>query len=303
MVLTTIQRIFKAGLVSFWRNGWLSSAAVAVMALSLFVITALLLSNVAADSLLGQLENKVDISVYFKQEVAENDILKVKSELETLGEVREVGYVSAETALEQFKTRHKENSVLLQSLEELGSNPLEASVTIKAAQASQYEAISLFLENGRYKHLIDKVNFRQNQTMIDKLTAIIGASRRAGIAASLALIAIAVLVTFNTIRLAIFTSREEISVMRLVGASNWHIRGPFIIEGVLYGAGGSLLALLILLPITNAISPFLFNFTQSIDIWQYVKDNFWAIAALQTVIGVFLGITSSSIAIRRYLKA
>jgi len=233
-MLLNFQRIIKSGAVSFWRNVWLSTAAVAIMVLNLFVISSFLLGNVVADSLLNSLENKIDISVYFKQDTEEKDILSVKSELMSLGEIKDVNYVSAEEALSQFKERHKGNSILLQSLEEVGDNPFEAALSVKTRQASQYEAVSLFLENGKYKNLIDGVDFRQNQAMIDKLTYIVGASRKVGGVVSLTFIFIAVLVTFNTIRLAIFSAKEEISVMRLVGASNWFIRLPFVAEGLFY---------------------------------------------------------------------
>jgi len=301
-MLLNFQRIIKSGAVSFWRNVWLSTAAVAIMVLNLFVISSFLLGNVVADSLLSSLENKIDISVYFKQDTEEKDILSVKSELMSLGEIKDVNYVSAEEALSQFKERHKGNSILLQSLEEVGDNPFEAALSVKTRQASQYEAVSLFLENGKYKNLIDGVDFRQNQAMIDKLTYIVGASRKVGGVVSLTFIFIAVLVTFNTIRLAIFSAKEEISVMRLVGASNWFIQGPFMVEGILYGLVASLVTMLIFAPVLSNIAPYLYNFTQSVDIWQYFKDNFWALAALQTAIGVSLGTLSSFIAIRRYLK-
>ena len=301
-MLLNFQRIIKSGAVSFWRNVWLSTAAVAIMVLNLFVISSFLLGNMVADSLLNSLENKIDISVYFKQDTEEKDILSVKSELMSLGEIKDVNYVSAEEALSQFKERHKGNSILLQSLEEVGDNPFEAALSVKTRQASQYEAVSLFLENGKYKNLIDGVDFRQNQAMIDKLTYIVGASRKVGGVVSLTFIFIAVLVTFNTIRLAIFSAKEEISVMRLVGASNWFIQGPFMVEGILYGLVASLVTMLIFAPVLSNIAPYLYNFTQSVDIWQYFKDNFWALAALQTAIGVSLGTLSSFIAIRRYLK-
>lgn len=273
------------------------------MVLNLFVISSFLLANVVADSLLNSLENKIDISVYFKQDAEEKDILSVKSELMSLGEIKDVNYVSADEALSQFKERHKGNSILLQSLEEVGDNPFEAALSVKTKQASQYEAVSLFLENGKYKNLIDGVDFRQNQAMINKLTYIVDSSRKVGVVVSLTFIFIAVLVTFNTIRLAIFSAKEEISVMRLVGASNWFIQGPFMVEGILYGLAASLVTMLIFAPVLSNTAPYLYNFTQSVDIWQYFKDNFWALAALQTAIGVSLGTLSSFIAIRRYLKA
>lgn len=302
MLLINLQRIIKSGLISFWRNVWVSTAAIAIMVLSLLTISGLLLSNAITDSLLNNLESKVDVSVYFKQGAEEEEVLKVKTELADLGEVKTVDYISSEDALKEFKIKHKDDSVLMQSLQELDGNPLESSINIKAKQASQYEAISLFLENGKYKNLITKVDFKQNQKMIDRLVSIVATARSAGIGISLGLIFIAVLVTFNTIRFAIYTAKEEISVMRLVGASNWYIGGPFVVEGILYGLVGSILALIIFAPLISNISPFLYNFTQTIDIWQYFKDNFWAIFMFQTGFGIFLGILSSVVAIRRYLK-
>ena len=108
-------------------------------------------------------------------------------------------------------------------------------MNIKAQDPREYESISRFLESDNFKNIVSKINFRQNQPVIEKLTAILKASRALGFGITLALSAIAILVAFNTIRLAIYTSRDEISIMRLVGASNAYIRGPFIMEGVLHG--------------------------------------------------------------------
>jgi len=301
-MITTIFRVIKYGFQGFWRNGLLSAATILVMVLALIVFQGLMVFGVISKTAVASLQDKIDISVYFKQDTEEKDILSVRSELMSLGEIKDVNYVSADEALSQFKERHKGNSILLQSLEEVGDNPFEAALSVKTKQASQYEAVSLFLENGKYKNLIDGVDFRQNQAMIDKLTYIVGASRKVGGVVSLTFIFIAVLVTFNTIRLAIFSAKEEISVMRLVGASNWFIQGPFMVEGILYGLVASLVTMLIFAPVLSNIAPYLYNFTQSVDIWQYFKDNFWALAALQTAIGVSLGTLSSFIAIRRYLK-
>ena len=113
----------------------------------------------------------------------------------------------------------------------MGDNPLEASLNIKAKLIDNYESIASFLESTRFSAMVDTVNYRQNQKVIEKLSSILSTVRNSGFIAILVLGFIAVLVTFNTIRLKIYSMREEIGVMRLVGASNWYIRGPFIIEG------------------------------------------------------------------------
>lgn len=299
----TFKRIIKSGLKSFQRNGWLSAATVSIMVLTLLVVTTLLILNVVAGAVLFSLQEKIDVSVYFKLEASEEDILVVKSQLEKLEEVERVDYTSREEALRKFRERHKDNPYLIQSLQELGENPLEASLNVKAQEASQYEAISQFLEGIYYNNIIDKVDYRQNKEVIEKLSGIVANVKMAGLSLSGVLILIVILVTFNAIRLAIYSSREEIKIMRLVGANNWFIRGPFIVEGVLYGLISSLITLGIFYPIFYFVSPKLSGFLPIEDLFSYLQANFWALLVLLLGIGIVLGVVSSFIAIRKYLRA
>lgn len=298
----SFKRIIKWGFKNFWRNGWLSMATVSIMALTLLVITVLLMVNVIANAVLENLENKIDISVYFKLETPEQDILVVKSQLEELKEVEDVAYVSQEEALIKFKEKHKDNPILLQSLEELDINPLEASLNIRARETSQYASINQFLESVYYQELIDKVNYMQNKEVIEKLSKIITDVKTVGLGVTLLLTLIVFLVTFNAIRLAIYSSREEINVMRLVGASNWFIRGPFIVEGILYGIIATLVTLIILYPVFYFLSPKLSGFLPIEDIFAYFQANLLGFGLLLLVIGVILGTFSSFVAVRKYLK-
>ena len=300
--MITFKRIIKSGLKSFWRNGWLSAATISVMVLTLLVISTLLMLNVIASAVLLNLQEKIDISVYFKLEADEEDILVVKSQLEKLAEVERVEYVSRDDALERFRERHKDNPYLIQSLQELGENPLEASLNIKAQEASQYETISTFLEGIYYSNIIDKVDYRQNKEVIDRLSSLIANVKLGGLILSGIMILIVLLVTFSAIRLAIYSSRGEIKIMRLVGANNWFIRGPFIIEGILYGIISSLLTVGVLYPVFYFISPKISGFLPIEDFFVYFQANVWAFLVLLLVIGVGLGAISSFIAIRKYLK-
>lgn len=297
-----IKRITKGGIVNFWRNGWVSFATVLVMVLTLFVAGSLILSNVILTSVLDTLEKKVDITVYFKLDAPEDDILAVRNSLITLGEVSSVEYVSRADALRHFEERHRENALITQSLQELGENPLGASLNVQATDPSHYEAISNFLEANALNSILDKINFRQNQFVIERLSSILQTSRRVGIAASLLLCGVAFLVAFNTIRMAIYTSREEIKVMKLVGASNWYTQGPFLVEGFLHGFFASIIATLAFFPITYWLSPKAKAFFGGPDLSIYYTTHILEFFLVLFLGGVVIGIVSSSIAIRRYLR-
>lgn len=301
-IKTALRRVAKAGALSFWRNRWISTATILIMVITLGLITGLFLTSVVADTILKDLEEKVDISVYFKIDTPESEVLKIKTELEGISDVKEVEYISRETALAKFEEGHQNNPLIIKSLEELGDNPLEASLNIKARIIDDYEGIAAFLESPRFAGYVDTVNYRQNQKVIEKLSSILSTIRRSGLIAILVLAFIAVLVTFNTIRLTIYSMREEVGVMRLVGASNWYIRGPFIVEGILHGFIASALTTILFYPMIWIISPKVSVFLTGIDLIGYLNNNFWSIFLLQTLVGIFLGVISSLIAMRRYLK-
>ncbi len=301
-MLITILRLIKSGWLSFWRNRWLSSAAISMMTLAILGLTSLVLINVLITSLAANLEDKIDISVYFNLGTKENDILDLRGELVRLDEVKSVEYVSTDEALERFKEKHQDNYVLMQSLEELDNNPLEASLNVKAQQASQYETIVSFFSQGSYDHIIDKINYLENKAVISRLTSITSGIRQIGFIILLILALLAVLVSFNTIRLTIYSSRKEIKVMKLVGASNWFVRGPFVIEGALYGVIAAFIALLILLPVVWYISPKLTNYLPGTNLFNYFQAHFLTLFLLQIIAGIALGTASSLVAIRRYLS-
>lgn len=296
------KRVIKAGIVSFWRNGWVSVATILVMVLAVFMVGALLFSNVLLTSSLTRIEEKVDISVYFKTTAQEDEVLDLRDSLAALSEVKNVEYVSREEALAQFESRHVNNALITQSLDELGENPLGANLNVRAKSPDQYESIARFLESGAYDNIIDKVNYRQNKIVIDRLSNILAASRALGFGATLILALIAVLVTFNTVRLAIHVNREEIRIMRLVGAANNFIRGPFIIEGILYGVIAGVFVMALFYPLTYWLGPKTVRFFGGPDLFQYFMANFFEILLLLVATGVILGSISSFIATRKYLK-
>ncbi|MEK7067443.1 MAG: permease-like cell division protein FtsX [Patescibacteria group bacterium] len=302
MIKTNLWRILKSGWQSFVRNYWLSTATVAVMILALLVISGLMLFNVMTQAVVANLEGRVDVSVYFNKDTEEAKILKLRQELVALNEVKSVDYISEDEALKRFQERHKGDEALLQSLQELEQNPLEASLNIKAHYVSQYEAVSNYLVQDRFQGIIEKINYKQNKEIIDRLTRLTNNLQKGGWVVSLALGLLAILVSFNTVRLTMFNWRDEISVMRFVGASSWFIRGPFLVEGVIYGVCSALVTLILLFPMLYVVSPKITSFLSEVDLLYYYRANFWEFLFLLLAIGIVLGGASSLIAIRRYLR-
>jgi cell division transport system permease protein len=302
MYRTNFLRIIKTGFQNFWRNSWLSAATISIIVLTLFVIASLLLLNVVTQSVVASLENKVDVSAYFNSASPETDILAIRQELIKLPEVKSAEYVSKDEALKQFKDRHSDNPTLLQSLSELNDNPLQPSLNIKAQSAAQFETIVSFLEQSKYATLIDKVNYHQNKEVIDRVSNLASNIGRGGLIASFILALMAVFVTFNTVRLTMYNWKDEISVMRLVGASNWYIRGPFVVEGIIYGILAALATLIVLYPVLYFVSPKITSFLPEVDLFYFFEANVGQILILLVGVGAALGSLSSLIAIRRYLR-
>lgn len=303
-----IKRIIKSGFVSFWRNGVVSFASILVMTMTLFVLGSILFVNATLDASLTQIRNKVDINVYFVTTAPEEDILALKSSIETLPEVANIEYVSRERALAEFKLRHENDQLTLQALDELGENPLGANLNIRAKETSQYEGIASFLEeesilsNNNKIPIIDKVNYLQNKTAIDKLTKIVDSAEKFWFIIITLLVIASLIISFNTIRLAIYTSKDEISVMKLVGASNSYIRGPFVFEGIMYGVTAGIITLILFYPFTVWLGPLTENFFSDINLFDYYIDKFSKIFLIVLGSGVLLGALSSYIAVWKYLK-
>ncbi len=305
-MFTSIKRIVRAGFIGFWRNAFVSLSAIFVMSVTLIVVGGVMLTNELLTISLEQIKDKVDINVYMVTTAEEATVLALKTSLETLPDVELVRYTSREDALTEFRNRHRSDELTIQALEELGDNPLGASLAIKAKDTAQYESIAKFLDEQQSaenseKPLIDRVNFLQNKKAIDDLTAIIAAIDQSSFIAMVILIAASVLITFNTIRLAIYTSREEISIMRLVGASNMFIRGPFMLQGVMYGLIAGVLTLLVLYPIVLWLGPHTESFF-GLNIFNHFVNHFAYLFGVLVGSGVVLGVVSSTLAVARYLR-
>ncbi len=309
MLWVTTKRIFKSGLLNFIRNGFVSLSSVLVMTITLFIITSVILLGGFLNYSLDQVKNKVDINVYFVTTATDTDILSIKKSLEAIPEVSSVEYISRDQALINFKEKHKGDDLTLQALTELGDNPLGATLNIKAKDPSQYAGIAKYLDNmsnGLLSqgslNIIDKVNYAQNKIIIDRLTNIINSANMIGIWFAIVFVFISIVVTFNTIKLTIFMARDEISVMRLVGASNMYVKGPFVIGGLLCGIISAIIILISFAVITFAINHYYGSYFVGFDLFKYYILNFLQIFGIIFGSGIILGSLSSYLAVHKYLK-
>ncbi len=304
--MTGFRRIMKSGWVNFLRNGLVSWAAVLVVSITLSVIASLIFLQAVLHFSLDQIKDKVDVTIYFNTGAPEEKILGFKTSLEKLPEVASVSYTSAAEALRLFRERHANDYPTIQALDEINDNPLGAYLNVKAKEVSQYESIAKFMESDNALALgsasiISNVNYHQNKLVIDRLNNIISGAQKLGFVITIILIAISIIITFNTIRLTIFISKEEIGVMRLVGASKTRTRGPFLVEGAVYGTIATIVTLLLLWPATAWLGHNMTDFL-GLNLYDYYLTNFLQIVVIVLCSGVLLGIISSSLAIRKYLN-
>ena len=280
----------------------MSLASIFVMTVALFVIGTTLLVDQLLIASLQNIQSRVDINVYFTTDAPVEEVQSLQVALENLPEVASVTYTSREDSLAQYREVNRNDEVAIQALEELDDNPFGASLAVQAVETSQYEGVAFFLdEQTEYQPLIDYINFNDNREAIERLTNIINAVEQATFFIMLILVVAAVLITFNTIRLAIYTTRDEIGVMRLVGASNMYIRGPFMLQGVMYGFIAGVLALLIMYPMVLWLGPKTEAFFE-FNVLHYFVSDFGMIFLVIVGIGMVLGLLSSILAVARYLR-
>ena len=273
------------------------------MMVAIFVFTSLFIFKGMSDYLIKQAEKRIDISVYFKKYVPEEKITEVKDSLYKFSPgIESISYVSENEAKVLFIEKHKNDKLYLEALREVGDNPFLASLDIKAKSPDFYAKISDFLTKGPYKEKIERVSYYQNKDIINKLFSLTNNINKGGIAFFILVVILVFLIVFNTVKLTILAFNEEISTMKLVGASNWFVRGPFLVQGALYGLISLLLIDLLFYSSFIFISPKFQEWFFNFNLIGFFRSNFLNILLWQIVFALFLGVISSFLAVRKYLK-
>lgn len=296
-----------AGLRGFYRNRTVSLSSIFILTITLSIVTSFYLSRAIFDYTLDQIREKVDVRVYFTVDATPEQVSDIQAKLRGLSQVKSVTYTSKEDALTDFKKKHEGDQLTLQALDELGSNPFGASLSIVAKDTSQYEAIAKQLSVGSgllgdSANAVDKINYYQLKDSIDKLNNIIGWTNTVGFWISIVFILMSCMIVYNTIRLAIFVYRDEIAVMKLVGASNMFIRGPFVVEAMMYSLVATTISLVLFFPATIWVTKKTVFFFEGMNIHQYYVDHFFELAGMLLLSGAILSVISSLLAVRKYLK-
>jgi cell division transport system permease protein len=303
MFILSFLRIIKFGLQDIVRNFWLSLVTITIMVLALFSINMLLLVDMATQSAVSLVKEKIDVSLYLKPDAEEDKILALKSEISNFSQVKEVKYISKAEALENFKAKRQANPEILEALKVLGKNPLSPSLIIKSKNIDQYDELITNL-NKIDSDIIESRNFDDHKESLAKINAISRKINEIGVLISFIFVVITLLVVFNAIRVAIYTHKREIGIMRLVGASNWFVRSPFLVSAIIYALLGVLIIIAIFYPFLVIVQPYVETFFSGYDInlVGYFNNNFINIFGMEFLGAVFINILASYTAIRRYSK-
>ncbi|NBP55820.1 ABC transporter permease [bacterium] len=306
LFFSTIIRSIKYGFQNFGRNIFLSIATTSIMVLTLFGLGFFMVINQISSDALSGIQARVDISVYLKEGLEESQVNDFISYVKSIEGVRETNLITKEMALEKFKETYKDNPSIIQSLQVLDENPLPVTLTVKAESSDFYQSINDTLLASKYKEsTIQETDYQKSTSkeIIDRLNNVIKVTRNVGISVIVVLATIAVLITYNTIRLTLYSYRQEIEIMRLVGANDTQIKGPFFVEGVLFGVFGTFISFLILFVVVLLISQTITSFISGAQSpSEYVLNKSFLIIGIQLTVGIILGVGSSLIAINRYLK-
>lgn len=303
-MFVSFYRVLKFALQDFLRNFWLSVITITFIVLALLTVNFLIVFTLISDEAVEVIKEKIDISVYFNPGVEENKVRSVESHLLTLSEVKDVRYISQSEALSIFEERHKDDPNISETLEELEENPLGATLVVKAYDMADYPDILQVLNESEYKDLISEKDFEDHKTVINRINGITGKVQTISLAIIVFFGLITVLIIFNTIRMSIYTHREEIGIMKLVGASNWFIRAPFLMEGIIFGLLACITTFILLFPALNFIQPYVLESLGNSDfsLVNYFKENIVKLFGWELLAVVALNVLSSYWAMRRYLK-
>lgn len=301
--MITVWRIMIAGARNFLRNAWLSTAATAVMTVTLVIILTSLVSTSALNATIKSIVNKVHVSLYLKDSTTKDQAMDLQQKLGSVDNVESVNYVSKADALAIYRQQYKNNPKLLAAVSET-DNPLPASLQIRAKDPNHLDPIVNFVKSQpQYDGLVSEYSYSaEKKATIDRIVHVSNFLKKAGLVASVIFTIISILIIFNTIRLAIYTRRSEIEIMKLVGATNWFIRGPFLFEAALYGIIAAAIAVFLCYSMLLGGGPRLTSYIDVGSTIDFFRHNPVLIIGGEMLVGIFIGILSSLLAMARYLK-
>jgi len=304
MSLISHFRVVRFAFQDFYRNFWLSVATISVLVLTLISVNVLLTVNVIGKVALSMVKSKIDVSVHFKPEIDESRVQTIKISLLSMPDVKDVEYVSPAQSLERFSDMYKKDELVLKSLGEVGVNPFGSTLVIKAREIEGYPKIMQALEEPALSEMVEEKDFDDRQALITRIESIAKKIEWFGLGASLIFCLITLLIVFNTIRVSIYTHRDEIRIMRLVGASNSFIRGPFYVEAIIWSVLALGLTLALMYPAISFFQPFVQRFfgTDAVDMIGFYRANYLRVFGSQLAAVALMALITTKMATGRYLR-
>jgi len=304
----TLGRIIRTGMVNFVRGLWLALAAMAIMVITLTIILFSVIANATFNHTVDQIANQVDVSVFLEDATTQAQTTQFVANIKKQPDVRRVEYLNKQQAQQQFVSQNNGNQSLQSAIIETG-NPIPATIHVYPKNLNQVSAINQFLTQKQYKVLqtADSPSYNgDRKKAIDNITHATNILRRIGVLAVIVFAVISVLIIFNTIQMAIFNRRDELQIMRLLGAGTSYIRGPFVVESIIYGILSGIASILIINGIfvtaSSSLQATSFGLLDISYSQKYFQDHYWTLLLMQLGLGILIGAASSTIATRRYLK-
>lgn len=305
MFFLDLFRSFKFALQSLWRNFWLTVVTVIIVTLAMASVSFLLIFNLVANNVVDTVKAKSEIYIDLTDDAKQAQVEFLVAELNKLEDIREVIYISPAQTLERFKSEHANDEVIMASLDSLSSNPFTGSLKISVKDIAKFDELLTELSRDEYGDILEINNseFFEAKDLLNVISDYSNKVEQFGFGVSLFFIIISIIVVFNTIQMGIYSHREEIGIMKLVGASNWFVRSPFIIESVMYSIFSVLVMVLIFYPLAIYIQPHVDNFLgeYSLNLIDSVSNNFLWVFGLEIGIAMLITVISSMFATRRYL--
>ena len=296
-------RIIKFALQDIWRNIGLSFMTIFILILMLLSINTLLFMKLVTEEATTSVRDQIDVSVYLSEEASGDEVDEVFTYIASLPEVTEAIFKSRDEVLQDFRELYKDSPDILVSLDELNENPLGATIIVKTNTPSDYASVIESLSIPEYETIIESKTFTDTRGAIEKIDVITKNVEHFSFALTAFFGIIAFLIIFNTVRVAIYTQRTEISIKKLVGASNSFIRGPYIIESFLFSIISTSITIGIIYIAIGYIDPYIgVIFGNSLFLTNYYISNIIALAGLQFGTVFFLTLVSSMLAMRKYLR-
>ncbi|MDD5290072.1 MAG: permease-like cell division protein FtsX [Patescibacteria group bacterium] len=304
MFILSFTRILRFAFQSFLRNIWLSLVTVTIIVLTVFSLTTLILINVVTEQAVTAVKDRVDISLYFEAGAKEEQVTLIRNQIEKMSHVVAVNYVSADSALELFKQTHSGDELIQEALKEIETNPLGPVLTVKADDLKNYPIILKSIQDFKIDEITKEIDYDDHQLIIERIESVSAKIKQIGLILSIVFALISLLVVLNTIRMGIYVHRDEISIMKLVGASNWFIRGPFLVESVMYALLGCLVFWILFFIGLNFLAPSVHSFFADIkfNLVDYLLHNFFYIFGFELLAIIFLNLISTLIAMGKHLR-